>query len=326
MKFIKLIILLGFIPVFLQAQDPNYSQFYANPVFMNPAFAGTTELQRIVVNYRNQWPQKGNAFTTYSLSYDRLLKNRKSGIGIQLNYDREPNNIINATWAIASYSHHVQLGMETFMTLGLQGGLVVKQYDANGLVFPSNINQISGELSGSLPINITNDRKIYPDFAVGMVGQHRRTFWGVSVHHLTQPSETITEGDNKGDIPMKITLMAGNRSRKLHHGLLSREFTISPNVLYQQQGSFKQLNFGIYMIEKSFQFGGWFRHNLDIRPDAIIALVGFAREKFQFGYSFDYTLSKLSNYSHGSHEVSLTFFFGTKSGNIQPNSLLIPMI
>jgi hypothetical protein len=50
--------------------------------------------------------------------------------------------------------------------------------------------------------------------------------------------------------------------------------------LYQQQASFKQLNLGIYMIEKSLLFGGWFRSNLDSRPDAIIALFGFAREKF----------------------------------------------
>lgn len=80
------------------------------------------------------------------------------------------------------------------------------------------------------------------------------------------------------------------------------------------------------MIEKSFLFGSWFRNNIDVQPDAIIALVGFAREKFQFGYSFDYTPSKLSNYSHVSHEISLTFFLGLKGTKNLQNSLLIPMI
>ena len=80
------------------------------------------------------------------------------------------------------------------------------------------------------------------------------------------------------------------------------------------------------MIEKSILFGGWFRNNLDVRPDAIIFLVGWAREKFQFGYSFDYTLSKLSNYSYGSHEISLTFFMGSKGEKKIQNRLLIPMI
>jgi len=151
-------------------------------------------------------------------------------------------------------------------------------------------------------------------------------FWGTSIHHLTKPNESIVEGDQKGNIPMKVTLHVGARSRKLCHGLLSREYTISPNILYQHQGSFKQLNIGLYMIEKSFLFGGWYRNNIDIRPDAIIALVGFAIERFQFGYSFDYTLSKLSNYTHGSHEVSLLIHLGKRGKKNIRNRLLIPMI
>ena len=326
MKRYRLIILFLLLGSISHAQDPGYSQFYANPLHLNPAFAGTTELQRFVLNYRNQWPQQGNSYSTYSVSYDRMLKNMKSGIGFQVYYDREPNNIVNTASASISYSHQVQLGMETFMTLGLQGGIVNKQFDLNNLVFPSNIDQVSGEISGNLPLQVSDENKFYPDFAVGLVGQHRKAFWGASVHHLNRPDESITEGDQKGKLPIKITIHGGVRTRQLHHGLLSREFTLSPNILYQQQGSFKQLNLGIYMIEKSFLFGGWFRNNIDVRPDALIALIGFAREKFQIGYSFDYTLSKLSNYSHGSHEVSLTFFLGAKSGKNLRNRLLIPMI
>jgi len=63
-------------------------------------------------------------------------------------------------------------------------------------------------------------------------------FWGASVHHLARPNESIVEGDQKGNVPMKVTVHVGARSRKLHHGLLSREYTISPNILYQHQGSF----------------------------------------------------------------------------------------
>ncbi len=310
----------------LYAQDPGYSQFYANPLHLNPAYAGTTELPRLVLNYRNQWPQQGNSFTTYSISYDWLSKNSKSGLGMQMYYDREPNNIINTSVATLIYSHHVQLGTESFMTLGVQGGLVYKQFDLEQLVFPSDIDQISGEISGSQIPDISDDKKIFPDFGVGAVGQYRQLFWGAGVHHLTQPDESVFEGDQKGKLPMKITVNAGIRTRKLHHGLLSRKFTLSPNILYQQQGSFKQLNLGLYMIEKSFLFGGWFRNNLDTRPDAIIFLLGFARERFQFGYSFDYTLSKLSNYSYGSHEISLTFFMGTKNEKPIRDRLLIPMI
>lgn len=322
----QLCLLFLFLPAIVLAQDPEYSQFFANPLHLNPALTGTTELARTVVNYRNQWPAKGNSFTTYSISYDQLLKKHKAGIGLQVYYDREPNNIINTSSAALSYSYHLQLGLESFMTLGLNAGFVLKQYDLNSLVFPSEIDQLNGTTTHGSPVIYNDNKTIYPDFGIGALGQHNDFFWGASLHHLTQPNQSITEGDNKGKLPMKVTVHAGARSRKLHHGLLSREFTLSPNILYQQQGNFKQLNFGIYMIEKSFQFGGWFRNNIDSRPDAFIVLLGLVREKFQFGYSFDYTLSKLSNYSHGSHEISLTFFLGTKGKVPIRNKLLIPML
>lgn len=326
MNLKQLGLLLLFIPSIVFAQDPEYSQFFANPLHLNPAFAGTTELARTVVNYRNQWPAKGNSFTTYSLSYDFMLKEQNAGLGFQVYYDQEPNNVINTSSAAIAYSYHIKLGLESFMTMGVNAGLVLKQFNSDGLIFPSNINQLTGEVSGGLPVTIDETNKSYPDFAIGAVGQHKDFFWGASVHHLTQPDESIFIGDQKGKLPMKITVHAGTRKRKLHHGLLSRRFTLSPNILYQQQGSFKQLNLGIYMIEKSFLFGGWFRSNFDTRPDAFIALVGFAREKFQFGYSFDYTLSQLSNYSHGSHEISLTLFLGNKGKVPIRNKLLVPMI
>ena len=40
----------------LKAQDPQFTQFYANPLYLNPAFAGTARCPRICMNYRNQWP------------------------------------------------------------------------------------------------------------------------------------------------------------------------------------------------------------------------------------------------------------------------------
>lgn len=309
-----------------RAQDPGFSQFFANPLHLNPAFTGTTELPRFAMNYRNQWPSKGATFTTYSVSYDQHFKSNKTGFGAQLVRDQELNNVINSNSGWLFYSYHLQLDDFSFITLGLQAGVTLKQFNPQNLVFPSGINQLNGDIYEYISANYSAEKKIYPDFAVGALGQHNDVFWGASVHHFTTPDESVITGDQKGKLPAKFTLHAGTRLHRFHHGLLSRVFTLSPNILYQQQGSFKQLNLGIYMIEKSFLFGGWYRNNIDIRPDAIIALAGFAKEKFQFGYSFDLTLSKLSNYSYGTHEISLTLFLGQKSEIPIRDKLLIPMI
>ncbi len=320
------VLLVFFLPEIIFGQDAGFSQFFANPLYLNPALAGTTELPRTVLNYRNQWPQKGATYITYSISYDQLSKKMNSGFGFQMFHDRELNNVINTSGASFAYSYPIKLTNWSFMSLGVQGGLALKQFNADNLIFPSQTDQLSGQISGTVPLNYSDEKKLYPDFAVGALGQHNDIFWGVSVHHLTQPDESLLEGDQKGKLPVKVTFHAGTRTHKLHDGLLSRGFTLSPNIIYQQQGSFKQLNLGIYMIEKSFLFGGWFRNNIDVRPDAVILLAGFAREKFQFGYSFDLTLSQLSNYSYGSHEISLTFFLGEKNEIPLRNKLLIPAI
>ena len=52
---VAVVMLMG-LPVKLQAQDPQFSQFYAAPLYLNPGFAGTTPYIRAGANFRSQWP------------------------------------------------------------------------------------------------------------------------------------------------------------------------------------------------------------------------------------------------------------------------------
>ena len=72
-----------------KAQDPQFSQFYANPLYLNPALAGATECARINLNYRNQWPSLTKAFITYSMTYDQNLSSINSGFGLIAMNDRQ---------------------------------------------------------------------------------------------------------------------------------------------------------------------------------------------------------------------------------------------
>src|SRR5882757_6177794 len=68
-------------------QDPQFSQFYAAPLYLNPAFAGSTNQGRAGVNYRNQWPAIDANFTTISFFADFYLEDYKSGVGLLINRD-----------------------------------------------------------------------------------------------------------------------------------------------------------------------------------------------------------------------------------------------
>jgi type IX secretion system PorP/SprF family membrane protein len=85
-------------------------------------------------------------------------------------------------------------------------------------------------------------------------------------------------------------------------------FYLSPNILYQQQGDFHQLNAGMYIVRLPLVIGAWYRHNFE-NADAIIVLAGLTYMNFKFGYSYDITMSKLKSTTGGAHEVSLAYQF-----------------
>ena len=65
-----------FVPATASAQDPAFSQFYSNPLYLNPAFAGTNICPRVSLNYRDQWPGIGRTYVTTSALSTNLNSSR----------------------------------------------------------------------------------------------------------------------------------------------------------------------------------------------------------------------------------------------------------
>src|SRR6185369_3953361 len=64
--------------VMVKAQDPHFSQFFASPLTLNPAFTGKFDGSwRLAANHRDQWPSIPKAYVTTSASLDfAILKDR----------------------------------------------------------------------------------------------------------------------------------------------------------------------------------------------------------------------------------------------------------
>src|SRR6187399_2750661 len=100
-------------PVTALAQDPHFSQFFASPLTLNPAFTGKFDGDfRVAGNYRNQWPSINKAFVTYTASADvSILKNRISevdqfGVGIMGFKDQSGNGVLNYDYVSFSTAYH----------------------------------------------------------------------------------------------------------------------------------------------------------------------------------------------------------------------------
>ena len=315
----KTLILLTVIELFLfnnagKAQDAEFSQFYANPLYLNPALAGANICPRIVMNYRNQWPGLANSFVTYNASYDQYVDKIFGGVGVLFNVDNAGEGILKTTQASLMYAYHLQAAENFWVNMAVQGTFYQKSLDWDKLQFGDEIDPQGGFIIDTKEVPPDNSSVIFPDFSAGLVfGWKGILHGGVAVHHLTEPNMAFYD-QNENKLPMKITGHLGMNIDLERGGMggfsddEGSNFYLAPNLLYQQQGEFHQLNAGIYVIRLPIIVGAWFRHNFE-NADAVILLVGINYKNLKVGYSYDITMSKLKSNTGGAHEVSLAWQF-----------------
>jgi|AntRauTorcE11898_2_1112593.scaffolds.fasta_scaffold00088_4 type IX secretion system PorP/SprF family membrane protein len=304
----QVLLIVMFIPLFLMGQDHSFSQFYASPMYLNPSMAGNTACARLALNYRNQWPTIPQAYNTYQLTYDQSLPAISSGYGVSVYTDQQADNAFSITSLSGAYSYQVQLSQKMVMSAGLQASYTQNRLDWNNLVFADQI-ALDGSVSNStLETPPENNDVAYVDFSTGLTFDWDGKYYGgLAVHHMNEPVNSFYADEN-AFLPMKISVhggMAFEIEPAIHN---KKTTTISPNLLYQQQGKFHQLNLGLYVHIRPFVFGTWFRHNFE-NPDAAIVLLGLQHNDLKIGYSYDYSLSDLGSFSGGAHEVSLSWNF-----------------
>jgi type IX secretion system PorP/SprF family membrane protein len=126
------------------AQDPNFSQFFASPLTLNPALTGKFDgLVRVAGNFRNQWPTINNAFVTKTASVDfGILKNRMSeidqlGVGILGVSDNAGDGVLVTNYGGLSLAYHKGLDENGYHQVGagFQATLASKRLDINKVKF-----------------------------------------------------------------------------------------------------------------------------------------------------------------------------------------------
>jgi len=103
-------------------QDIQLTQFYASPLYLNPAFAGANVCSRFTTNYRNQWPSIKKAYTTYAVSFDHSLPKLNSGIGILATNDIAGTGGLRTTSFSGLYSYEAWINRKMAVRAGVQAG------------------------------------------------------------------------------------------------------------------------------------------------------------------------------------------------------------
>jgi type IX secretion system PorP/SprF family membrane protein len=290
-----------------------FSQFYAAPLYTNPALAGSTKCGRLSVNYRNQWAAIPGAFSSINASYDQHFDKLSGAVGLVVTDLREGSGSYATTNVGAIYSYSFQVGETFFIQAAVQASYVNRYVNWEKLTFPDQFNEQAGLVKdrSAEHVHFNTPTSInYVDFSTGIVGYNENFYAGFAIHHLSMPDESFTS-TGVAKLQMKYTAHAGmviDLKQKRYRTRDPEAPTISPNIIYQKHGTAEQINYGLYAYVSSMVFGVWYRQTILFnQPESLVFLVGIRHNALNVGYSYDLAINKLYRVSGGSHELSVSY-------------------
>jgi type IX secretion system PorP/SprF family membrane protein len=294
-KLFKYIFLLYFLrcTINIQSQDPLFSQFFYNPIYLNPANAGLANDPHIFLSYRNQWPAFGSTFVTYQAGYDQYIKSIQGGLGINFVRDNMVGGIIKKTRVDLIYARRFKLNFDWNMQAGLQTSFKFFGVDAT-----------------SLNVALPSYNTTQFDVGTGVIFYSRRTQLGLSVDHLN--TGYIKINPTFIPAPFKISLFYTSNIKISNPRVInSREYILSPALLVERQGNSMYVNYGMGLRYLNVLGGLFVRTNVPLQFTNAIFAVGITLGNWQLGYSYDYNILWLKNMMPftGAHEITISATF-----------------
>ena len=251
------------------AQDPQFTQIYSAPMYLNPAFAGNLDYDcrklpasrlKTNINYRTQY---GNDFSTFFASIDYREKTGKLGLGATFVHDEYGLAPVNCSQANLVASYKIPVDIDWQIHTGLQVGYQMRNVNLGRFIFPSQIqsNGISAvQPSDVTPTTIADARFI--DVGMGFLVFNEKMYFGAAGHHLNTPDQSF-RGDTADPLEMKLSLHGGYKImlNKTKGFKKSRkpEKSITPTCHFRYQKPFKQLELGTFVNLEPAIFGIWYR-------------------------------------------------------------------
>ena len=319
-----LVFLMSVIPKISWGQDVQYSQYYANPIYLNPAMIGSSNMTRVGFNFRNQWPALDQTFLAYTAYLDHYDERYNSGFAVILQGANE--SFTETTWNELGlgYSYRLQLSEDRFIQAGIQGSFISRDANFGRVVLGSqlDINRGSIDYSGSGLAGESQVRDV--DAHAGLVYYGKRVWLGASLAHLLSPNISyLMEGTSR--LPKKMSLHGGYRFNLAPGNIndyfnnTDQERSFSVGFNYKQQGQFSQLDLGTEFFFEPLALGLWYRglptkYELP-NHESLVAVVGLSLDSgLDVGYSFDFPISAYNlGRSGGSHELSMRYIFSSQS-------------
>jgi type IX secretion system PorP/SprF family membrane protein len=270
-------------------QDVYFSQYMFDKMLVNPAYAGSSRWVVGSLKYRAMVSEIKGVPVTEILSFQAPIQTKSIGLGLKLSQDKIA--ITNALAINGIFSYHIGFGKGK-LSFGIEAGGNNSSY---------NYDQLAKLTTDDPSIPVGKQSVFIPDVSAGIYYQNQEFYIGGTAYHLFNKKKTIPDyAKNQTYVVLKNYCVIGGYFLDL-----SRDLVLEPGFMMKYvKGAPLQfdINASLIFIDK-MAFGLSYRTG-----DAILALLKFDITKnLKVLYSYDYTLSRLSNFSKGNHEFSISY-------------------
>ena len=275
---------------FLAQQEAMFSQYMYSGLYINPAFSGSRTYGEINGIFRKQWVNFEGAPVTQILSMENPVKEKNMGWGAILVNDKI--GVSCRTDFHLSYAYQIKTGNDYRLALGIRGGLSycramlndLRIWDANDQVFAANLKDVW-----------------LPNAGAGLYFYSTRFYSGISCPNLVDYSNR------------SIGFSSANSPKIIPHYYFSsgyvfgigKDLNLKPSFLIKYV-PFAPVQADLNLnaeIKSKLCLGISYRTN-----DGLVAIAQLLfSERWKMGYAYDYPLTKINQYSYGSHELMLSY-------------------
>ncbi len=287
MKYIlRVFILVCFANAVSAQQIPLTSQYMFNDYLLNPAVAGSSDFLTASISARSQWTGLQGAPKTQFFSMHTKV-GEKMGVGGYVFND--VTGPVSERGVQLSYAYHLKVGDKSNVSFSLAG-----------MFFFHDVNQayLKAEEGDDQALTTMKINSFSPDINFGILYYNDKLKLGLSAPQLLQNNIYGTTADENLNNLVRHYYFFGEY--KIDAG---DKIAIIPSTLvkYVQGAPFQfDLNTRLLYDEK-YWLGVSYRYN-----NSVAALVGLNYKNFSFGYSYDYALTDIKDYSSGGHEIFLS--------------------
>jgi type IX secretion system PorP/SprF family membrane protein len=293
-----------FLSLSIQAQQPaQYSMYMLNPYQYHTAYAGLDESLSATGVFRKQWVNFPGSPLGFNFNVHLPLDYLRSGIGIAMEHD-----VIGAyanTMAKASYNYIMDFGDKGKLSAGASFRFMQKSLDGTILRAPDGDYEagiILGHNDNLIPQTKVSSNSFSAD--AGIYYKHRKFEAGFTAINLTAPKTRLDIGTIQ-----EIRYLRNYMLSAAYRIDLNSEMSLHPSMLLKTDFIKFQPEYGlIFKYQDNFFGGASFRGYNKNTMDAVVILAGMQITKnIMLAYSYDVSISKLSNFNSGSHEILLNY-------------------